>query len=78
MNHLDDLETRRRKCASGPSSSTCATSSTTRSATRRTSPKLLADVPAHGVPDRAALAQLPVTRKSDLIAAERPAAVRGD
>jgi phenylacetate-CoA ligase len=33
--------------------------------------KALADVPAHGVPDRAALAKLPVTRKSDLIALQK-------
>jgi phenylacetate-CoA ligase len=33
--------------------------------------KSLADVPAHAVPDRAALAKLPVTRKSDLIALQR-------
>ncbi len=33
--------------------------------------KVLADVPAHGVPDRAALAKLPVTRKSDLIALQK-------
>ncbi|MCU0868285.1 MAG: AMP-binding protein [Burkholderiales bacterium] len=35
--------------------------------------RLLADVPAHAVPDRAALAALPVTRKSDLIALQRAA-----
>jgi phenylacetate-CoA ligase len=35
--------------------------------------KLLADVAAHEVPDRAALAKLPVTRKSDLLALQREA-----
>jgi phenylacetate-CoA ligase len=33
--------------------------------------RLLADVPAHAVPDRAALATLPVTRKSDLMALQK-------
>jgi phenylacetate-CoA ligase len=35
--------------------------------------KLLAEVAAHEVPDRAALAKLPVTRKSDLLALQREA-----
>jgi phenylacetate-CoA ligase len=33
--------------------------------------RVLADVPAHAAPDRAALAKLPVTRKSDLIALQK-------
>jgi phenylacetate-CoA ligase len=33
--------------------------------------RLLADVPAHAVPDRAALAALPVTRKSDLMGLQK-------
>ncbi len=41
---------------------------------KRNSPyfgRLLAEVPAHAVPDRAALATLPVTRKSDLMALQK-------
>ena len=71
MNHLDDLETR------PPEVRERALFQHLRDQldnAKRNAPyfaKLLADVPAHGVPDRAALAQLPVTRKSDLIALQQ-------
>lgn len=73
MNYLDDLETR------PPEVRERALFKHLRDQldhAKRNAPhfaKLLADVPAHGVPDRAALAQLPVTRKSDLIALQRSA-----
>ena len=71
MNHLDDLETR------PPEVRERALFQHLRDQldnAKRNAPyfaKLLADVPAHGVPDRAALARLPVTRKSDLIALQQ-------
>ena len=69
--HLDDLETR------PPEVRERALFNQLRDQlenAKRNSPyfgRLLADVPAHGVPDRKALCALPVTRKSDLMALQK-------
>jgi phenylacetate-CoA ligase len=71
MNHLDELETRPPEVRERTLFQHLRDQLDN---AKRNAPyfaKLLADVPAHGVPDRAALAQLPVTRKSDLIALQQ-------
>ena len=71
MNHLDELETRPPEVRERTLFQHLRDQLDN---AKRNAPyfaKLLADVPAHGVPDRAALAQLPVTRKSVLIALQQ-------